>query len=685
MDLIETGSFYRISIDRKKESFFLQRWPLQTTLLFALLLLTVNGIAQTVNVKKEPPDATFGEIPDSLFQIDSYRQDPSAPYFYAYKDVEISFEEDEKSIVAILDYHVRIKVFDSQAKQASIIAIPYYFQDEIESIEQIRGYTYQSDGSQVELQGEAIRTINLNARYNVKEFTMPEVRDGSVIEYSYRKKRRYIEELPDYYLTHQAPTAIAKATIRYPKYLRYDVIPVDFDGEVQHVEQRIDTSSVPKVFAYPRPEPLILHHWIARDVPAVEQESFISSIDDYRGKLKFQLLEFGVPRQHLENSWEIVVAQIRRNQNPWEVIEKNTRARELGEQIAAEFETQEQAQDSIFRYLNSQANFSDMQGAFSEVPDDSVLSGTVVNQPAINQTLIAMLQGAGIEAWPLLISTRQYGKINRSFPSYYQFNGLLTYSEINGQRYFMDASFAHSYPNLLPVESYNETGLLLQKERYEWIELKPANSVFSISIDMDAELSREGDLSGTISTKQFGYPARLIREKATNGSTVNEIMRDAMFDGYTDVSLENVEIEKLHHHSDTLEMRARFAIEGYATSYQDGFDYRPLVVGSLMSNPFGDEERDLPVTLDAPEKLNLSYELRLPTGYSLGEGTQNRGIQLSGAELTETYRSQGQTVEYGYRIDISRKQFEPELYPQLLDLYERWVELSNMSWRIKRQ
>ena len=81
----------------------------------------------------------------------------------------------------------------------------------------------------------------------------------------------------------------------------------------------------------------------------------------------------------------------------------------------------------------------------------------------------------------------------------------------------------------------------------------------------------------------------------------------------------------------------------------------------------------------------LSRLLDLPEGLSLGQGTQNRSIQLPGAELNELYRSEAQVIQYGYQIDISRKQFEPELYPQLLDLYERWVELSNMNWRIKRQ
>ncbi|MDZ7690062.1 MAG: hypothetical protein U5K69_02720 [Balneolaceae bacterium] len=80
----------------------------------------------------------------------------------------------------------------------------------------------------------------------------------------------------------------------------------------------------------------MLDHWIARNVPAIEEASYLSSIDDYRGKLKFQLKEFGIPRQTLENSWDLVVARLRRNQNPLSIIEQNKRAEELGAQIANE-------------------------------------------------------------------------------------------------------------------------------------------------------------------------------------------------------------------------------------------------------------------------------------------------------------------------------------------------------------
>jgi hypothetical protein len=71
------------------------------------------------------------------------------------------------------------------------------------------------------------------------------------------------------------------------------------------------------VFTYQRPDPVYVQKWSAEDIPAVDAATYISSIDDIRAKMKFQLSEFGMPRQTLENSWDYVAAQIFRNNNPY--------------------------------------------------------------------------------------------------------------------------------------------------------------------------------------------------------------------------------------------------------------------------------------------------------------------------------------------------------------------------------
>lgn len=649
-----------------------------------IFLLIQAGVVYTAGAQQiTVPDAEFGEIPDSLFSLGPSGAD--VPYLFTNRELEITFEEGDQSIVAVLDYHVRLKIFDKEARQASIVALPYYFNNDMERIYNIRGTTYLSSGEKIELKPENIRTINLNSRYNVKEFTMPGIEDGAVVEYAYRIRRRYIEELPDFYLSREAPTSIAKVKITYPEYLRYEVYTENFDGNINNSIARIDTGTVPKIFTIPQPEPIVMEEWSATDLPAVDEVAYISSVNDYRGKLKFQLSEFGIPRQQLENNWNLVVARLRRNQNPLDIAELNNEAKKIGRSIADEIgeEYPEAVQDSVFKYVNSRMNYSGRRTPFSTIRDRTVLDGEAADQAAVAQTLLAMLQGAGIDAFPLLVSTRETGRINLDFPSFYQFNSQIVCTEIGDQKYFLDAAFPHSQPDLIPVETYNETGLLLKEDSFEWIDINPEKSIFDIAVTINGRLTAGGDLTGTMTAEYTGYPAQVIRNNSAQGEHESSILRETLFDGLSKISFSNTKLDNLNDYDKPVEIRSDFTIEDYAISFTDGLRYSPMIVGQLLNNPFDETNRELPVTLDAPEKLDVRYDITLPPGFSLNHGSNNRSISLPGANFNESYNMSSRRMQYSYQINIGRKNFSTNLFPQLYNLYERWVELSNTAWLLE--
>jgi hypothetical protein len=248
----------------------------------------------------------------------------------------------------------------------------------------------------------------------------------------------------------------------------------------------------------------------------------------------------------------------------------------------------------------------------------------------------------------------------------------------------MDASFPYSQPNLIPVDTYNETGLLLKPESYAWVDVEPAKSTFAIQIDMDATLQRNGTLAGTITSANGGYPAQQIREQNAEGQPTSQIIKKSVFDGYTDVAISGATISGLNNFDQPVTLSSDFSLDDYAASFSNGLDFRPMVVGYLKTSPFSENRRELPVTLDAPEKLDLRYTITLPQGYSIKQRPQNKIIKLPGATFIEQYKVEGQKITYEFHIEIFQKEFSTDLYPQLLNFYKRWVQLSNSRWIIER-
>lgn len=628
----------------------------------------------------------FGNIDESDLGFDN-DSDWEYPYEYLLKEASIRIDQREGGIVALIDHLIRIKVHTDEPvlkTEASLVGIPFYFAENMERIVNLEGLTHQPDGSYHYFNGADARIVDLNSWYKLLEFEMPEVQQGSVIEYKYTLERRYIEELPDFHFSQRVPVREANLYLKNEDYLRFDTVKENIDFDLQYREARVDTSSIPFVFTYERPDPVYLQVWNAENIPAIDATAFISSIDDIRGKLKFQISEFGLPRQPLENSWEFVAAQIQRNANPYRTLERHPELQEMSKTLFGEIEDPVALQDSVFKYVNSRVQFNEMNAVFVEKSLDHVLEGEPADQAQINMVLLAMLRGAGIDAKPLFISGRDFGRINKSFPSLYQFNRLLVVSEIEGDRWFMDASFSHSMPDLIPVETYNEQGMILSEKLHDWVEITPERSVFHLDISVDAELTADGDLFGTLRAKTRGYPSREIRRDIHRGIPMDEIVKETFFEVYPESEIRQSNIDISETDRDRIEVTTDFSIPGYAVSFSEGLEFRPMIVGYLFSNPFEASERRAPITLDAPEALAINYRITLPEGFETDVAGDTRSTSIRGAGLFEEYLTEGNLIEYSFGVEISRKEFPADLYSQLRQIYERWVSLSNDVWYIEK-
>jgi len=643
-----------------------------------------SGFAQNKPTYDLPKKVTFGDIPDSLLSSDFYAEYPDAPFYYAHKGVTININEKNQSIVAELSYVVRIKILTEEGQQGAEVGIPYYFDQNIEHISNIRGITYNQDGSKTALDTANIVTVNLNNRYNVKRFLMPDARPGAVLEYAYTIERRFIEELPDFQLSHPVPTAFAQVTLNNPKFLRYEVVSDGIEQKVKYQQNFISIDSVKKIFTIKQPEPMLQEVWAVENVPPILRNEMAGSYNEQSARLKFQLSEFGRPRQPLEISWDYVVASMRRRLNPWENLVQYPKLDSLGKEIASEFDNKVAAQDSIFRYLNSAMRFNESNGSFTDNDLYKVLDGEFSSRAAINLTLLGLLRGAGIDAWPLFLSSRNFGEINRDFPSIFQFNTLLIYSEIDGTPYFMDASYSHGSIGLIPTESYNESGLVFKKEGFKWVEINPEKSKFYINLDIDADIDPRGTLAGVVKAVNEGYTAREVRKMYEQGMEVEEIVKQAFFDIYNNAEIRNAEIT-IDPSTGTVTMQGEFIISEYAITFQSGIEYRPLISGFLLDNPLDESSQNMTVRLDAPEFLMLNYNIEYPSGYFLKQVSQDRKIIFPGAEFHEEYETFKNGVTYSYNIEISKRTFPPDVFPQILNLYERWVNLSKSTWYIEKR
>jgi hypothetical protein len=88
----------------------------------------------------------------------------------------------------------------------------------------------------------------------------------------------------------------------------------------------------------------------------------------------------------------------------------------------------------------------------------------------INFILINLLNTAGVKAFPVLVSTKDFDILDSSFFNLHQFNHVVAYVELDGKNLLLDAA-RNGNGTILTTVPMNESGLLVKKNEAEWIRV----------------------------------------------------------------------------------------------------------------------------------------------------------------------------------------------------------------------
>lgn len=661
--------------------------PLSAKTLYLALILAAGLHAaawgQSRYTLPGPVVPEYGVVPASSFAMSP--ADTSANDFrYLYKGMEVRFEVLDNRIHALITHHIRIRVQTLTGTLAGFVNIPLYADNNLETLDAIEGRTWTSPGSWVGVDTTTRRIVNVNERYAITEYTMPEVKPGVILDYRYTVRRRYLEELPDFYVMMSQPVDLAMVRIVNSTYLRYKATPVHVGNRLQMYEARVDTGAIRTVFSGPMSEPLLVQAWHARDIPALREEPLSGSLDDYRWRVKFQWSEFGNPRQFLEHGWDVVAAELRRRPGLESNIARYAAARDIGEDFRRRFPDPRQRADSLFVWLRDRATPSVNRGITADENPSIVAEGKPAPHALVNQALIALLRASGLKAWPLLAASRDYGKILADFPSYYQFNRLLVYVDVGNSPLILDASDSYAVPGLVPEDVLGGDGFVLRPNDYAWVKLTPEASRSELHVDLRGQLSADGTLTAHMSSRHVGYKGRQFLESYARMPDPVVLAEEMLFGNTNRVTYRLARVVGMQP-GDSTGLELDLEIPRFAVSFAEGVEFNPMIVGWLGTNPLGEGPRHLPVDLNVPESFALTAAIRVPSGHRMPEPEGLQEVSQPGALMRVAYKMDGDTLRYRVDIRLDAITVQPEDVREIRQFYEHWVALSGSRWFLSRR
>jgi hypothetical protein len=291
----------------------------------------------------------------------------------------------------------------------------------------------------------------------------------------------------------------------------------------------------------------------------------------------------------------------------------------------------------------------------------------VGNAAEINLTLVAMLRESGINANPILVSTRSHGI--PLFPTKSGFNYVIAGVEMNDEIILLDATEKFSQPSLLPLRDLNWRGRLV-RENGSSISVNLYPNTYNMKIlKLNASIDAFGALEGTVVTNYHGLNSIYYRNlyQSKNEEDVIEFMQNE----HQDIDIEKIRLTNKDNTEKPFTEMFRFSKETGADVIGDKIYISPLLFLSMSENPFKLEERLYPVDFGSPWKNNISISLVIPQGYRIESKPDDIHLTLPnnmGEYLLKT-EVQNNKILVQTQTVLNVPIVSPEHYQSLKDLF----------------
>ncbi|OGX82221.1 DUF3857 domain-containing protein [Hymenobacter coccineus] len=228
----------------------------------------------------------------------------------------------------------RVKILKKSGYDAATVEIPLYHRDgDQEQITNLRGFTYNLVGGQVQktkLDATGVFLEKRSPRVNVRRFTLPDVREGAVVEYAYTLSSDFLFNFQNWVFQGPYPVRWSEYRTSIPVFYKYKIIyqgnqPLAVDQATTGstnlmVDRKVDsgagigTSNSSLNIAAPTEQ----HQWALQNVPPLREEAYTTAAADYEARIDFQLLGEQWPEQEyrdLTDSWAKINARLLADDN----------------------------------------------------------------------------------------------------------------------------------------------------------------------------------------------------------------------------------------------------------------------------------------------------------------------------------------------------------------------------------
>ncbi len=598
----------------------------------------------------------------------------------------------------------RIKILNKKAIEglATVVISHQKWDDADEIVDKVAASTYNLENGLVlvtKLEKNDVFENQQDKNHFETKFTLPGVKEGSIIEYTYTITSDFYVDLPSWQFQSIAyPCLWSEYQINIPNLKSYILVKqgihsyfIDKGGE-GHENYRISQKKGSTGIGANDKEDLnissntVLHRWVMKNIPAFQEENYLSTPKNYLDEIEFQLARTydGEEYHDYKNSWRQATTELLAADYFGGTLNQGNHliAESVAKLTAGNYGALEEAK-AIYYYVSS--NFTCNNYYNNRLTTDlyDVMKKNSGSVGDINLLLISMLRKAGIKADPVVLSTREYGFNLASYPILQRLNYVIARVTVNGKVYYLDAAHSELGFGQLAGNCYNGHARIISDKDsgsvyFNTDSLKESKTTLVLISNTDKGI--EGTVQSTLG-KEESYRLRLH----LRGKDQKDYFKDIQTSWGEDMEIGNGGIDSLNRLEDPVKVYYDFRLNQPAGA--SPLYIPPMLGEGLRENPFKAAERKYPVEMPYLMDELYIFNMQIPDGYEVDELPKSARIALNGDQGMFEYliANQSGMIQLRCHLKLNRANFYPDDYSNLREFFGYVVKKESETIVLKKK
>lgn len=652
--------------------------------LFVLLVFVAQATAQ----KGQP---SFGKVDKADLEMKDCDFDKGADAMVLIDYGNIYYDRGTTGFSVfktVFERRTRIKILKEKGISQANVNIQYYNRRGEERILKMNANTYNLDESgkiiTTEVKKSSVYSKQIDGNYAKMIIAFPEVKVGSIIEYSYTIERETYN-LRNWYFQGRIPVRYSHYQLKIPQIFRFSVQPMIVDPiEDKHevitefisaAEGVVETQSLKS-------------NYIMRNLPGIKDEPFMGAATDYVQKLQFQMIQINYGENNLVDlsvKWQDVIKNQLTNEEDFglqlqKTISNTTSLITEAKQIPVA----ETRMKFIYDYVRKIMTWNgDEDHIYTDNGIVKAWENKTGNVADINLLLIKLLNDAMVPAIPVLFSTRDHGLVAQGYPSINQFNSVMAFVTINKKTFVLDATDKIINYKLMPEKVVNTSGFIVEGENGRWKDMLSDKGRYKIMAAVQGEIDDAGNMRGNGLVNSYDYArAQRIKEYKDDKQKFKDEHFVKLYPG---LQIEDIAINNME--TDSLPLEQKIAFSSHLNSSGEYRYFSINLFSDLEKNPFIADKRVSDVDFGVPQEYILFGNYTIPPGFVFDGVPENIVMTTPGNDIVFNRLTSVESNLLNVRMTIEFKNsfYTADSYPEFREFYKKLMDKLNEQVVIKKK